>query len=413
LEQRVEQFLRYAPCVRDCIAFDVGLVGSVDTTAIVRRAYEMGVLVPGHSWHHVSQHLQGGGGNSGSWTRSMESLRRIVDIPLEVGGSTNYSELLKKLKEETLVFYKGNISLFGSESYRTSKCQARSFAWMALNKVVSSDERRKIASAYGLEGDTRSPNWKQGFPLLQKIFDTVDGEGNANVRLTENTIHISIPGSTKPIGAFIFPTPPSPLLTSHRNDMFLSYHPQMQKVIAKAVHKPTDGTYLHPITNVHTIVKRAYEAQVLTDAHLPYQHKMLSPEVIRQLEFALDKSPNETCEEFMTRLKEYAEVAIFTDEATHTHGLIFGNMVRGSDSSGRIIITPEVLCTALLYVESLSEEIKGRLLLKYGLTKTRRVEGDDDDDDDDDDVRVLTNKMLEDGAFGYDENSTFTADIEC
>jgi len=211
--ERVTQFLRYAPCVQESIALDVGLVlggDDDDVEGIVREAYEQGVLVPFQSWHQVSQ----GCTDRASWERSMESLYRIMDVPtpLVVGGggggagAMNYTALVEQFKKETLVFYKGNIPLFGTESYRTSNCQARAFTWMTLN-TISSELRSKISNAYGMEGDTRHPDWKQGFPLLQKIFEGGGGGGGTTVRLTGSTIQISIPGSEEPIFVYL-PTLP-------------------------------------------------------------------------------------------------------------------------------------------------------------------------------------------------------------
>jgi len=57
LGERIKQFLRYAPCVQESVALDVGLVlggDDDDVEGIFREAYEQGVLVPFHSWHQVS-----------------------------------------------------------------------------------------------------------------------------------------------------------------------------------------------------------------------------------------------------------------------------------------------------------------------------------------------------------------------
>lgn len=70
-----------------------------------------------------------------SWERSMESLSRIMDVPTLIvegggggAGAISYTALVEQFKKETLVLYKGNTPLFGTESHRTSNCQARSFA---------------------------------------------------------------------------------------------------------------------------------------------------------------------------------------------------------------------------------------------------------------------------------------------
>jgi len=113
-------------------------------------------------------------------------------------GAISYTALVEQFKKETLVLYKGNTPLFGTESHRTSNCQARSFAWMTLN-TMEDQLRSKISNAYGMEGDTRHPDWKQGFPFLQKIFEG----GGSTVRLTGSMIQISIPGSENPIFIYI------------------------------------------------------------------------------------------------------------------------------------------------------------------------------------------------------------------